>query len=421
MANKNSANNEYNVSDTLRKLLAYCRQNDWAGHDPYDALNSKLFNIFPILDTKIPRIVMTQALKLSPVNVRGLLGVPKTQNPKALAVFLASFLNMPSEHVSDREDLIKNMIRLIASKKSPDVSYWCWGYSFPWQTRNDVVPTWAPNLVCTTFVALALMDAYDQTGDSTCLEMAVSAADYIVNELYWTEGSTVAGFSYPQPLVRSKTHNANLLAAALLCRVYRHTAEEKFLGPALRVTRYSVSKQRNDGSWDYGEASSQRWIDNFHTGYNLRALQSIGRYAKTTEFEPCVRRGFEFYRAHFFREDGAVRYFHDRTYPVDIHCVAESIITLLTFKDIDPDNIALAQSVFQWAMNHMWDDRGFFYYRVLRVGTIRTSYMRWSQAWMLLALVKLLCESNAPPGDDLRYRSAVSSAPELAAETEARA
>ena len=410
MANKKSSNNEYNVCDTLQKLLAYCRQNDWAGHDPYDALNSKLFNMFPVLDAKIPRIVMTQALKRSPSNVRGLLGIPKTQNPKALAVFLSSFLMMSSEHLSDREDLIKKMIKLIASKRSPDVSYWCWGYSFPWQTRNEVVPTGAPNLVCTTFVASALMDAYDQIGDSMCLEMAVSAAEYIVNELYWTEGSAVAGFSYPQPSVRSRTHNANFLAAAFLCRVYKHTTDEKFLGPALRVTRCSVSKQRADGSWLYGEAPSQQWIDNFHTGYNLRALQSLGRYGETTEFESSVRRGYEFYRAHFFREDGAVRYFHDRDYPMDIHCVAESIITLLAFKDIDPDNIALARSVFKWAMNHMWDDRGFFYYRVLRVGTIRTSYMRWSQAWMLLAMSMLLGETSAANRPQLHGSAALAPA-----------
>jgi hypothetical protein len=49
----------------------------------------------------------------------------------------------------------------------------------------------------------------------------------------------------------------------------------------------------------------------------------------------------------------------------------------------------LADAVFAWAMNHMWDDRGFFYYRVLRTLTIRTPYMRWSQAWMLLALSQL--------------------------------
>jgi len=47
----------------------------------------------------------------------------------------------------------------------------------------------------------------------------------------------------------------------------------------------------------------------------------------------------------------------------------------------------------------MWDDRGFFYYRVLRSFTIRTSYMRWSQAWMLLALSVLLGDSDAVLGD----------------------
>ena len=28
-------------------LLAYCRANDWAGYDPYDALNSELFKALP--------------------------------------------------------------------------------------------------------------------------------------------------------------------------------------------------------------------------------------------------------------------------------------------------------------------------------------------------------------------------------------
>jgi hypothetical protein len=48
-------------------------------------------------------------------------------------------------------------------------------------------------------------------------------------------------------------------------------------------------------------------------------------------------------------------------------------------------------------MKHMWDERGFFYYRVLRLCTIRTSYMRWSQAWMLLALSALLSGLEQPP------------------------
>jgi hypothetical protein len=185
-------------------------------------------------------------------------------------------------------------------------------------------------------------------------------------------------------------HNANLLAAALLCRLYRLTGLARLLDPALTVARHAVSCQRTDGSWPYGEGDTQQWVDNFHTGYNLGALRDIGRDSATTEFEQPVRRGFDFYRAHFLRQDGAARYFHDQTYPIDIHCVAQTIITLVTFDDMHPDNRKLADAALAWAMDHMWDERGFFYYRVLRFGTIRTSYMRWSQAWMLLALTTLL-------------------------------
>jgi len=388
---KNSSCLEEAKSAT-EKLLSYCESNDWAGHDPYDALNSKVFGSLRFLNSRVPRLVLTQAMKRSPINVRRLALVPKTQNPKALALFLSGAVKLSKVGMAKQEGLINLMIERLIAQRSPNVPYWCWGYSFPWQTRTILVPAGAANLVCTAFVANALLDAYEQRQESRCLSMAVSAAEYILNELYWTDGSTIASFSYPLPSMRSQTHNANFLAAALLCRVYKHTGEGKFRGPGLRVTRYSVSKQNVDGSWDYGDGPSQHWIDNFHTGYNLCALQSVCRHAETTEFESCIRRGLQFYRDHFFREDGAVRYFHNRTYPIDIHCVAQSIITLLELKHLDKDNVVLARSVLHWALNHMWDDRGFFYYRVLRACTIRTSYMRWSQAWMLLALSMLLSE-----------------------------
>ena len=65
-----------------------------------------------------------------------------------------------------------------------------------------------------------------------------------------------------------------------------------------------------------------------------------------------------------------------------------------------PMVIPMAGKVAGWTLNHMWDDRGFFYYRVLRLCTIRTSYMRWTQAWMLLALATLL-ESTIPQNAEL--------------------
>ncbi len=375
-------------------LLSYCQANDWAGYDPYDALNSRLFGLAPFLDSRIPRLALTQFLKRSPLNLRAPLLVPKTQNAKAIALFLMAFVKLARLGLLADKELVAMMAQRLKALRSDGEPYWCWGYSFPWQTRTILVPRGAPNLVCTTFVGNALLDAYESLGDSQYLDMAASAAKYIHDELLWTGPEVSASLSYPVASSRVPVHNANFLGAAFLGRVFKHSGEKALLDAGLKVARYSASRQRPDGSWLYGESPTQCWVDNFHTGYSLCALQSICRHAETREFEPGIRRGFEFYRRHFFREDGAPRYFSGRTYPIDIHSVAQSVITLLAFRGLDPSSMDLAHSVFEWAMAHMWNRKGYFYYQILPFFTNRISYMRWSQAWMLMALASLLEEEG---------------------------
>src|SRR5438067_7945912 len=144
------------VETVAKKLLTYCRANDWAGYDPYDALNSRLFRALPVLNSRVSRLVLTQASKRSPINVRRLLQIPKTQNPKAIALFLSALLKTPELANSATGDLVSSLTQTLVALRSPDSSYWCWGYSFPWQTRTVLVPRGTPNLVCTTFVAGAL-------------------------------------------------------------------------------------------------------------------------------------------------------------------------------------------------------------------------------------------------------------------------
>jgi hypothetical protein len=333
-------------------------------------------------------------MKRLPINLRPLLLITKEQNPKAIALFLAALVKLSKMGMLEKDSLIWDLVEILHTLQSPDANYSCWGYSFPWQTRTILVPRGAPNLVCTTFVANALFDAYEYTGDAQCLGMATSATEYIMNELYWTEGGTVAGFSYPLPSSRIPVHNANFLGSALLCRVYKHTGEKKYLDSALTVARYSAGKQNDNGSWEYGELTTQRWVDNFHTGFNLCALRSISKNTGQSEFEANINCGFEFYKKKFFREDGAPKYFHNRVYPIDIHSVAQSIITLTEFKDLDADSDILAISVFEWVINTMWDEQGYFYYQALPFYKNKISYIRWSQAWMLLALSTLLEDSK---------------------------
>lgn len=382
------------VGEAARKLFAYCERNNWAGYDPYDALNSEILKALPLLNRKSIRLALTQALKRAPVDLRRLLRVPPSQNPKALGLFLRAALKLLRLGVIDDAALPRTLCDTILHLRSPGEKYWAWGYSFPWQTRTILVPRSAPNLVCTVFVSEALLDCYEEAGDTSLLEVVQSAGEYLVNELYYREDNGVASFRYPLPSIQAKVHNANFLAAALLARLFHHTGREDFRNTGLEAARYSASRQRANGSWFYGEAPTQRWIDNFHTGYNLSGLKRVSNYLSTSQFESQIARGFAFYRSHFFANDGAVRYYHNCTYPIDTHCVAEALLTLVEFHDLDPGNLELARRTYSWAMREMWDEQGFFYYRMLRTLKIRIPYMRWSEAWMLLSLATLLEVQN---------------------------
>ncbi len=380
------------------KLLAYCRANDWAGYDPYDALNSRLFQALPFLDFRLFRLALTQFNKRSPINFRPLLLVPKSQNSKGLSLFISSLLKLSRVGVLDgEEDLVKMSDRLL-ELRSENSPHFCWGYNFAWQTRFELVPRGSPNIICTTFAANALLDVYEKFPEPRFLEAAVSACYFILDVLYWKPNESESCFSYT-PLWKAEVHNASLLGAALFCRVHKISGEKKFLEPALEAARYSARRQHKDGAWDYGESDnpSQRWKDNFHTGYNLCAFRSIGVDAQTREFEPNVRLGFQYYLEHFFREDGAPRYFHDSTYPIDVHCVAQSVITLYALRDLNAGNLPLARKVMDWTMANMWNDRkGYFYCQKLPYYTVKIPYMRWAQAWMLLALATVLDGADGP-------------------------
>ena len=85
-----------------------------------------------------------------------------------------------------------------------------------------------------------------------------------------------------------------------------------------------------------------------------------------------------FKRKNFFTEHGVPKYFHDRTYPINIHSMAQSIITLLNLNDLDDSSVGLAFSVFRWAMTNMLNCHGYYYYQKLPYYTIKIPYMRWS-------------------------------------------
>jgi len=263
------------LHETTIRLLDYCRRNNWTGDDPFDGLNSRIFDSLPFLHQRIPRLILTQGMKRSPVNFRRLLLVPKGENPKGLAVFLSALLLLSNMGLLKNDDDIHHLIERLIDLRSPNTSHFCWGYHFDWQGRAFFLPKFVPNIICTTFAGNALLDTYAIFGSANYLDMARSAGNFLLEGLNITQNVDELCFSYT-PLDSGRVHNANLLGAAYLSRLFSITGDKKFLDPALRAVRYSTHRQNEDGSWAYGEDKTQAWVDNFHTGYNLCALRNIG-------------------------------------------------------------------------------------------------------------------------------------------------
>src|ERR1700675_1930671 len=74
------------------QLWRWCRERDFAGFDPFDALNSTLFQATPARNSRFFRLAWTQAFKRSPISFRKLALVPPQQNPKGLALFALAAL-----------------------------------------------------------------------------------------------------------------------------------------------------------------------------------------------------------------------------------------------------------------------------------------------------------------------------------------
>lgn len=406
--------NEPNIEQAHDDLLAWCRARDFAGHDPFDALNSCVFQSTPLKNSRTARLLWTQGLKRSPLNLRPLALVRPQKNSKGLALFaLAALANYRrlrngqtqtgaagrSTEISFVEKEARALLDQLQQTRLQGYSGAAWGYNFPWQSRNFFAPQGTPMIVPTAFAARAYVEAYQAFGDDNYLRTARSSCDFILNDLKRTVASDEEiCFSY-SPLDDTQIFNASLLAAETLVSVASLTQEPGFFDFATRAVRYVVRRQREDGSWSYGAAPGQQWTDNFHTAYVLLSLSRIMKSSCAAEIDlqSPLRRGYEFWRERFFLADGWPKYYHDSLYPADAHAAATAIITLLEFQEMDRGARPLAEKIAAWTVNNLRDDRGFFYYQRRRFYTVRTPFMRWTEGWMLYALARLLEERVQGP------------------------
>ena len=379
-----------NITNSFHKLKDYCESQDYKGWDPYDGLNSKLFQGSPLKNWGFARLAWIQAFKLNPINLRSLLKVPKQHNSKGIGLFLSGYCNLYKVAESGniafgtKDEILKQinyLADLLIELKTEGYSGACWGYNFDWQNRVFFQPRYTPTVVATSFCGEALFNAYDLTKNKVHLNCALSACDFITNDLNRTIIDDYQFiFSY-SPLDNSKVYNASLLGAKLLSIGYSHTNKIEWLDLAKRATTTIINKQSIDGSWIYGEHKVQTWVDSFHTGFNLECIWKVAKFTREKSFLDSFNKGIDYYLENFFLENKIPKYYHNKTYPIDIHSPAQLIITLSN-TDLLNKHKVLAEDVMKWTIENMQESKGFFYYQLKRGVSSKISYMRWAQAWM---------------------------------------
>lgn len=394
---------DHQIVDALNDVFAYAEARGYSGYSKYDALNSRLLEILS-LNNHWLRFSATQIVTRSPVNLRPMLGVRQSINPKGMAVFALAYLRA-AEVLVDERYLSQAQHCLDWLRDHPAESYpgWSWGYDFPWSSLHFEVPRYTPNLVVTGNAAIAFLQSYKQTGSEEALGIARGTVDFIRQglRLLHDQGGTRA-YSYV-PGNHWIVVNVQGLASYVMAQIAAYTGEQELREEAAALNAFLMARQTDYGGWHYAfpQGSSPVTHDNYHTG---NILDWVLLYGKLTEQDPDYwtkfRLGLDFYRDHLFLDDRAPKLMHNRTYPFNIHGAAQGIITFArSAVHFDEAYLPIAQRITTWTLEHLQAPDGHFYYQKGRFWLNKTPLMRWNQAWMACALAHLLWAQQRLAGD----------------------
>ena len=199
-------------------------------------------------------------------------------------------------------------------------------------------------------------------------------------------------FSYT-PVDNFHVHNANLFGASVLARVGAITSEDELKKLAIKSITFTMNLQNNDGSFYYWAPPDKlfKLVDNYHTGFVLESL-NVSRRAlgQDFKFNAELKKGLDFYAKELFSPAGEAIISTKDKYPINIHSCAQGIITFMELADFDDTHKEISSKVASWTIKNMQDESGYFYHLINEKGRVdKTPYIRWGQAWMLLALSSL--------------------------------
>ncbi|MFC1888522.1 hypothetical protein ACFL4G_02075 [Thermodesulfobacteriota bacterium] len=406
---------EEELAGAVDRLDAWVTSKKWRGYDPFDLKSLALYRKTKWMPddagvgTKLLRYILYKGESVYPVQMRRLFLIKERMNPKGIGLFAHAYCllarlypdntDYPAKGEECLDWLVRNRLRQYHGA--------CWGYPFDWESIIPI-PEDTPSAVVSTTVGAAFLEWYLYSGKEEYLEICRSICDFLLGDLYIDHASDDSlCFSYT-PIDRYHVHNANLMAAAFLTRTGTILKNDELIDAARKAVNYTVKEQLADGSFFYWGPPSDRdyslrkeqyeLVDHLHTGYVLRALHSIYNITGDAEILESIQKGFSFYIEKLFENEFTPMRHLKSLYPVDIHFCAEAILSLTDLDDLFPGSRERATVVAAWLIEHFQDRDGFFYAAMRSNDFQRIPYMRWGQAWTLLAFSSLLGKMRGGSG-----------------------
>ncbi len=387
------------TSDTIQAVLddlqRYSEQCKYKGYNKHDGLNS------PVLKTLLgwgrwPRMIAIQGVMRFPVNLRPLLLVPKTYNPKGLALFALGFLDQYrcSGNAGKLDEAKKLLLLLEQLGTTEGTSGICWGYQYPWQDPGFYAPAGLPNAVVSCFVCESFLEGFRITGNPHYLELVASCIEFFLNDLQIlknTADELCLGYM-PLPMTM-RVMDVSILIGAVIAQYNALSGNAIYQEQAFRLVNYVVNQQTDYGAWYYTDPPGDSHIkhDNYHTGFILDALDRYMQATGDLRWQDRYSKGLEFYASHHFGSNGEPYWTSEKHYPFDIHGAAQGIITFTRHRDLYP---GLAERIADWALHNMYLGQGRFAYQKTRYFRKSFTLLRWCNAWMFRALACHLRETS---------------------------
>jgi len=397
------------VETSIKKLDEWVDENGWAGYDPYDIKGTPLYQFFlnpspsPYFSKSknIALFALNEIEDRYPLQMRNLFKIRKQINAKALGLFAKSYFNL-YQSLQNEKYLHKgeSCLQILLDNHSKNYSCLSWGYPFDWQA-GIFIPKGTPSSVVSSVVGDAFWNAYVITDKVGYLDVCQNICSFFLNDLNIDEiDENSICFSYT-PLDHFHVHNANLFVGEFLSRIGKETNNNDWINYGKKAANYAVLEQNSDGSIYYWGRDQNDFkpnhSDHYHTGFEIRLLYNMWKNTGDIKYYKSFYKYFLYYRDNFFlKSDDKIipKMTPSSLFPINVHSCSESILCNSALVTIFPESKEILYPLTEWIVNNFQTEEGWFIYKIKKQYGVdvkcRIPFVRWGQAWMMLALSEYL-------------------------------